>query len=321
MAITFGEAKKLLSQYAGRGGKCPTGSDVNLFVKEVLQYMLYSGTYGNLRKFCFNAVKGCFTAPFELETPLKLKIEGSVGNVWSKWMEFHSSKDMEGCIPASDSLVEEPNLYPTVYELPAGGARVGALATACEEENAYLIVQGLDSSGREVVTDHQGKQVVGEYLRLRKGYLRYTQVQFGKITAVTKSITKGYVQLFWVLGDGATKGFLADYSPLEENPQYRRFKITTRNCGGSVKISVLARIRLKDNYADTEVIPFDNIYALSVAAQGVQAQYNGDSEVAQAKDTIMQDLITRESEYKRVNNGQPIEIFRPLSGGSIINIV
>jgi hypothetical protein len=160
--------------------------------------MLYSGAHGNLRKFCFNAVKGCFTAPFELETPLKLKIDGEVGTVWSKWMEFYNYGEMEGCVPAADSLLEEPNRYPTVYELPAGGARVGALATACEDDSAHLIVQGLDASGREVVTNHGGNQIVGEYLRLRKGILRYTQVTFGKITSVKKSVTNGYVQLFWV---------------------------------------------------------------------------------------------------------------------------
>lgn len=321
MAITFGEAKKLLSQYAGHGGKCPSSIEVNLFVRQVLQYMLYSGTYGNLRKFCFNAVKGCFTAPFELETPLKIKIDGCVGTVWSKWMEFYNYGEMEGCVPAADSLIEEPNLYPTVYELPAGGARVGALATACEDDSAHLIVQGLDPSGREVVTNHEGTQVVGEYLRLRKGLLRYTQVNFGKITAIKKSKTNGYVQLFWVKNDGAFKGFLADYSPLDEFPQYRRFKITTPSCGSNIKVSVLARIRLKDNYGDNEVIPFDNLYALSVAGQAVQAQLNGDPDIAQAKDTTMQDLITRESEYKRVNTGQPVDIFKPLSGGNIDNIV
>lgn len=325
MAVTFGEAKNLLAQFAGRGGKCPNTQEVYLFVKQVLQYMLYSGTYGNLRKFCFNAVDGCFTAPFELEVPLKVKIDSNVGTVWSKWHEFYNYGEMEGCVPASDALYEEPNLYPTVYELPSGGARVGALATACEEVNAYLIVQGLDPSGREVITNHEGKQVVGEYLRLRKGILRYTQVAFGKITAIEKSKTNGYVQLFWVNSEATMKGFLADYSPLEEKPQYRRFKLTTQNCGSNcstcLKVSVLARIRLKDNYADNDIIPFDNLYAISIAGQAVQAQFNGDAAQAQAKDQMMQDLIARESEYKRVSPGQPVDIFYPLSGGSITNIV
>lgn len=321
MAITFGEAKNLLAQFAGRGGKCSNAKEVNLFVKQVLQYLLYSGTYGNLRKFCFNAREGCFTAPFELETPLKIKIEGNVGTVWSKWMEFYNYGELDGCVPASDALYEEPNLYPTVYELPSGGARVGALATACEDEGAYLIVQGLDPSGREVITNHEGTQVVGEYLRLRKGILRYTQVQFGKITAIEKSKTNGYVQLFWVNSDASFRGFLADYSPLEEKPMYRRFRITSANCGCSVKVSVLARIRLKENYADNDILPFDNVYALSIAGQAVQAQFNNDAATAQAKDQMMQDLIARESEYKRAGSGQPVDIFYPLSGGSITNIV
>lgn len=321
MAITFGEARKLLAQFAGQGGKSPASQEVYLFVKQVLQYMLYSGTHGSLRKFCFIAQQGCFTAPFELEAPQKVKIEGFVGTVWSKWHEFGNYGELEGCVPASEALYEEPNQYPTVYELPNGGARVGALATACEEADAHLIVQGLDPSGREVITNHEGTQIVGEYLRLRKGLLRYTQVKFGKITAIEKSKTNGYVQLYWVNPDGNFKGFLADYSPLEEKPMYRRFKITSADCSRNLKISVLARIRLKDNYADNDFLPFDNVYALSVAGQAVQAQLNGDTAGAQAKDATMQELITRESEYKRVTNGQPVDIFYPLSAGSITNIV
>jgi hypothetical protein len=53
----------------------------------------------------------------------------------------------------------------------------------------------------------------------------------------------------------------------------------------------------------------------------VQANFNGDADLAVAKDAAMQDLITRESEYKRVNTGQPVDIYKPLSGGSIKNIV
>jgi len=322
MPILYAEAKKILAQYVGRGGKCANTPDIDLFCRQVFQQLLYSGQHGNIRKFCFQAFKGCVTIPFELEVPIKVKIDGAIGNVWNKWFTWYNINEFDGCLPASTALYEEPNLYPTVYDIPEGGARVGVLATATEADTAHVIVQGTDPTGREVFTTHNGVQIAGEYLRIRRGELRYTQVKFGKITAITKTPTKGYVQLLWVKPDaGGTKGFLADYSPLEEIPQYRRFKITTPDCGPAVNVSILGRIRVKDAYADNDVLPFDNLYALSLAGQIVNKQYNDDVQVADSKQKTLEGVIDKENEYKRGAQGKPIDIYAPLSGGAIRNIV
>lgn len=322
MPITYGDAKLILARYAERGGKCPDAPEVDLFVRKVLQHMLYKGTYGNLRKYCFNALKGCITVPFELETPIKVKIDGKVGTVWDKWLEYYNIGEMEGCVPASDALYEEPNRYPTVYDLPSGGARVGALATACESSDAYLIVQGTDPTGREIFTTHKGERITGEYLSLVKGSLKYTQVNFGNITHVVKSKTAGYVQLFWVRPELSQKGFLADYSPGEEIPSYRRFTLTNPNyCTSTVQVSILGRIRLKDSYSDNDVIPFDNIYALELAGQSMNASYNDQVDLAAAKSKMMEATVAEETEYRRITNGQPVDIMYLTSAGSIKGIV
>ncbi len=114
---------------------------------------------------------------------------------------------------------------------------------------------------------------------------------------------------------------MSDYSPVEERPSYRRFRIVNRSCPSVARISVLGRIRLKPAYSDSDIIPFDNLYSIEVAGQAINAEHNGDLQTSRAKDGFMQELITRESEYKRTGGGQPIECFKPLSGGSIKNIV
>lgn len=321
MPITYGDAKLILARYAERGGKCPDAPEVDLFVRKVLQQMLYKGTYGNLRKYCFNARKGCITIPYELETPVKIKIDSKVGTVWDKWMEYYNIGEMEGCVPASDALYEEPNRFPTVYDIPSGGARVGALATANEDTDAHLIVQGKDLTGREIITNHKGEQISGEYLSLSRGKLKYTQVNFAIITGIQKSRTVGYVQLFWVNPTLNTKGFLADYSPGEEYPSYRRFRLTNPNCSSSVQVSVLGRIRLKDSYADNDIIPFDNLFALELAGQSMNANFNDQVDLAAAKDKLLQNTVAEESEYKRIQNGQPVDIMMLTSAGSIRGIV
>lgn len=313
MAITFLQAKKRLARYMGIGGKCITASTEE-FVLEVLQYMLYQGTDGNLRTFSFYAKNGCITLPYELETPLKVKVENVVGNVFTSFFSYHSNMRMDECDNAFDALYDEPNHYPTVYDLPLGGGCPGIIATCTEDPTSFVIVKGEDLTGRDIFTTHQGEEIHGVKLTPQKGKCVYTNVKFGKITEVIKSPTKGYVQLL-ALDDIKYKHFLADYSPIEETPSYRRMRLKTARCPEKARVTILGRIRLKQAYADLDLIPFDNFYALSIAGQAVNANYNGDADTGTKKDQILEKLIEKEGNYKKPNNGQALEVF-PLTAGS-----
>jgi len=322
MAILWGRAKEILSKYVGTGGVCIDNSAVDSFVRECLEYLLISGEYGNEHKFCFCAQQGCITIPYELETPLKVKIDNRIGTVWDRWFEFHQTKFLEECQPASTALIEDSNYYPTVYNVPTSGARVGVIGTCCEAEDAHVIIKGTDPSGRRIYTFHNGEQISGEYVSIRQGKLTYTQAMFAQVDEVYKTKTIGYVPAFWVNPAEDTKGFLADYSPLEQTPRYRRF-LLTENCWRSCnsKVSVLGRVRLREAYADNDLIPFDNILALNLAGQYVHANYNNEPALAQAKDQALTNVIDKENAHKTIKNGNPIEVFMPTSGGSIGNII
>jgi len=321
VALTYGDARQLLSQWAGRGGICPTAERTKLFVREVMEYMLISGSYGAIRKFTFQAQRGMFTIPYELEAIEKVKIDNVVGSVWDKWFEFHSTRDMCSCVPAGEALFEDANYWATAYDVPASGTKVGVIGTCQEAEGTSIVIQGEDPTGRVIYTYDNGKQIVGERLTIRKGVLTYSEVTFGKITGVLKDITTGYVQLYAVNTTNNAKVFLSDYSPLEEKPSYRRYKLTASNCAPICKVEVLGKVRLKQAYTDNDFIPFDTLYTLSLAAQAVNANYNGDSQTAKAKDDTMMEMINRENTHKRVQNGQPVEVWYPTSPGSIRNIV
>ena len=323
MSITYLDAKRLLAKWAGRGGLSADSQspELDLFCRKVFQHLLISGQHGSLRKFCFNAVKGCITAPYELEVPLKVRIDGNVGTVWNRWFEFYHAGELDKCVPASEALFEESNTFPTVYDLPNEFCRVGVIGTAKEDEDAHCIISGLDPSGREIITNHNGETISGEYLRIKQGVLRYTQAVFGKITGVVKSKTIGYVQLLWHRPELNLRGFLSDYSPFEEIQSYRRFRLTTPNCGSCIKVSVLGKIRIKNHYADNDILPFENLLPLELAAQECNAQSNTDPEMAKAKSNALNDEILKENEYKRIQPGSPVDIYQPLSAGAIKNIV
>lgn len=326
MPVRYADVKKILAQYAGRSGKCysENSEEVDLFTREVLQYMLISGAYGNQRTYCFQARHGCITLPYELEVPLKVKIDDNVGDVWDRWFQFYPNEGVswKGCLEANAALSEEPNLYASAYDIPPAGGHPAVIATAHEAPTAQVIVQGLDMSGREIVTVHEGKQVYGEVLRLRRGEFRYTQIRFSKITGIEKPKTNGYVNLLSYDPELHIRTFLSDYTPYEENPAYRRYKLTYPCRNRIVKVFVLGRIRIKDRYADNEFIPFDNLLAIRLAGQRVNAEGTGDVQTAQAKEGSLQEIIAKESSYRKPTAiGQPIEMFALTSGGAIKNIV
>lgn len=320
MALTFGDVRKEVAEYAGRGGKCVDSPETARFARKVLEHLLISGQYGSIRKFCFVAEKGLFTAPPEFEIALKVRIDGRVGEVWSKWFSYHSvSCELDGCEPAEKILADEPNPVCTAYPLPKGGSILGVLGT-CEEENAFLIVQGKDPTGREIITMFDGEQIVGERFRIKKGELRFGKVMFGEITGILKSKTNGYTQLFAVDPVNRQQKFLGDYSPLEEIPRYKQLRIMSNRCAPLHHVSVLARIRLKDHYTDNDIVPFESTLPLTIAAQRLFAESNNDLNVVNAKKASLKEFIEGEAAYKKGGGTFKVDVFVPLSGGAIKNI-
>lgn len=323
MALTFKEVKDRVAQYAGRGGKCPNSEQVNRFAREVLESLRIQGVWGNVRKFCFIAQKGCFAAPPELDVPLKVRIDNKVGNIWSKWYAFHTvSSDIDGCIPADKVLIQEPYYTPTAFDLPPEGARIGVLGLCAEEAGTSLTIKGKDITGREVIFQFEdGETRVGERFDIGKEF-RVGQVHWGQITEVVKDRTNGYVQLWAIHPHSMEKiHFLADYSPVEELPQYRKFQLQSANCGDFAHVTVLGRIKLKEYYADNDIVPFENRMAITLMAQRLQAEELNNVEVAAYKRQAVKDFLADENQFKRTPQGSPVEVFYPLSGGTVKNIV
>ncbi len=165
MIITFGEAKSELAQYAGKAGRCSDDTQVDLFVKEVIQQLLFRGANGNLRKWVFHTQNGMFTAPPDLELPLKIKIDGEVGTSFDKWYEFYDHNTLSDCSPCEEGLFEENNIFFTAFDLPPQGARILAKPLCSEAVDAHFIITGKNEFGEEIFMPHKGEQFKGEFVR------------------------------------------------------------------------------------------------------------------------------------------------------------
>lgn len=328
MPLTMGRAKEQLAQYAERGGLCPDDKGVHDFVLEVLQYVLFKGPNAALKSFCFQARRGCITIPYDLEVPLKVRMNGRVGDVWSSWFKYYDVGNYDrswfgndpSCMPADRALTEIPGHFPTVYQVPEGGSKIGVLGIVDEACDAHLIVKGVDPTGREIFSFQDGQQVSGEYLTIQKGKINYTTFCFAKITDIVKTKTNGPAVLYAVDPDKNYRYFLSEYTALEEIPQYKRFKLELR-CRENAEIDVMGRIRLRENYHDTDVLPVDNILLLKTAAQGIQLGHNMDYQGFQIKNVQVEGLVDDENRYKKVSPGQPIDMYDATSPGAISGIV
>lgn len=322
MSLTFGKAKELCQPYCGTSGKAFDSKELHNFTLKALQYLLITGSPGGEKLFIINTGRGFFTAPYELETPLKLLVNGRVGNAVNKWFEFRSRPgNCDSYLECADLILEDTDTYFTAYDGPSE-FQVGVKATQNGECDKLFIVSGFDTSGREVYTQHKGATISGELLEIPDNLatIKWTNVYFSKITGISKDVTNGYLSCYWRDRNG-TIGFLSDYAPVEENPSYRRFQLNIPECSEFSKISIIGRTRLKETYADNDRIPFDNYYNIEVAAQQIQSQLSKQPELAAQQDQFLTKLVERESTHKKLNNGLPIEQFFYTSGGTIQGIV
>jgi hypothetical protein len=303
MIITLGQAKEFLAEYAGKKGKCAPSETTRLFVMEVVQQLLHRGANGNLRKWCFHLCDGCFTAPSDMEVPLRVKIDGYPNQVWSKWYEFYDVHSVE-CESKSfkPGLYEEPNTFFTIYDLPTTGARIAPIPLEEEGEDAYIIIQGEDVNGRDVFTYSNGVHIHGEKLPISREKPVFSRTVFSKITGIEKSRTCNHVRLYWQTHEGdrvLSRGLLSEYRPNDLNPSYKRFRVPEARCDCCVKVEVIGRVKLLDSYHDNDVLPITNIGAMRSMAMTIQSERTNNIQEANFHNSRVGQAIEDENQYHK----------------------
>lgn len=321
MRITLGQARKALAPYAGKNGKCETSDDTRLFVIRCIERLLRKGAHGNEKKWEFCTDRECFTAPANLEVPLKFSIDGFPERVWSKWYEFYDGGPLSGeCHNASGGLQEEANEVFTIYDLPPEGARIVAIPVQ-DEPGATITVQGIDCEGQEIYTQHNGIQLSGEKLDVSLTAPTYSTKVFKKIIGITKTKTNNYVRLYWFNPVTKQQGLLAQYAPYETIPSYKRWRVIPLRGreGCYAKISVLGRVRMLDYFHDNEILPITNLDALIVVAQGIQSEATDNFNGAAFKARLADALLRDENEYNQ-SGEEGFDITIVTSGGGMENL-
>lgn len=304
MIITFNQARQLIARYAGKSGYCATSPEVANFVKVVLQELLSKGVNGNLRKWVFYTQNGLFTAPPDLELPVSVRIDGETihrpGFVYDKWYEFYDQSTLAECVPWEEGLVEEINTYFTSYDLPACGSQILAIPFCKEDDDAHFIIGGTDRKGREIYLPNDGIIDKGERLSISKDEPRFTEAFFKSINFLSKTKTNHYVRLYAYNPENKKRSLLGEYRPTDTLPSFRRFRVVeSQRNRGFLKVTILGRVRVQDDYSENDVLPVTNPRALRLMAQTIQAEDNDSIQIASYKNKRVDEVIDSENYAKR----------------------
>lgn len=325
MLITFEQGFKYVGPFLGKNGyaECdiidPTARLHFCVLLE--QYVNRNGTE---KKFCIRTCDNCFTYPRDMAKAIKVKINGKVETVGSFWYEFQDGVDCSEDNWGLAGIVQEPNTFPTVFDVPKTGAYVLAeLSKFCKnKEGLTTIIQGLDAeSNEEVYTQHKGELIKGEVLTLEPGVSKRTNKRFSKITNIIKDETLDWVQYRYQSNKSDTPRFLSKMAPRETVGEFRRGKLTGHEMddGCCYELTILGRVLVRSDYHNNDVIPVSSLEALRQTAEAMQAAANNNIPVLTAKLQLADRIMDDKHEYDRVGE-EPFNFVRVLSAGSIRHI-
>lgn len=228
--LTLGEARNRREIYRLiENGSCPTSQVVVDRINEAQERLLPKFKGGNLKGvYTFCAYDCCVTLPRELEAILAYSLDCQPAQVFNRWYEYVGSGvgmqdgNLDGIMDAGECV--------TFRDL-CGDKKIRVYCDLNEDEDAEILVRGLDSDGNEVMTYHDSEWILGEYISLAPTYPQVSTNTFSKITSIVKPVTLGFVRLYQYDVDDAWESAIGVYAPDETLPSYHRYRIKNLCCG------------------------------------------------------------------------------------------
>lgn len=160
--------------------------------------------------------------------------------------------------------------FPTFKDITPG-SMVRVYWTNPADNTKRIFFGGTDSTGLPIYSIDSGHQVDGFFLNLDavQPFVEY-MVPIGTLTAISKDITYGPVQVFEVSLTTGDQTLIAVLAPNETNASYRRYYLhglPRRCCECSVategaQVSALAKLEIVPVAVDTDYLLIGNIPAL-----------------------------------------------------------
>jgi len=146
--------------------------------------------------------------------------------------------------------------------------------TEVEDNYSEIIIKALDDDGHKIYSTYQGATIEGLAYDLADAPINIA-LNISKVYGVTKSVTSGHVQLFYV--DGADEVLIGDYEPGERVISYRRYLVPD----GQEAVTGIFKRRHQWAYSDNDVLYPDNLEALKLGLLALNNEEKADIERAQ----------------------------------------
>lgn len=302
-----------ISRYA-QGGACPDSEAAMSLLRRVHEHLAFNGATGHLQKWCLCAKEGCFSAPEELELPIKYIDNGRVHRVWDHRAEFLQQANEYECEKGIAGIIQDINTYYTEYDPPSRPVTIAIKSLGDEDVCGTITIRGNGVDGNPIRTHYDDMPVDGEVLEIDNVPKRTQALFNGQLGQIVKTVTKYPVEVRWYDPETKEDGFLALLPARNEVTTFRRFRLS-ENCEGTRRLIVLGRIRFKNWYEPNDVLPFtsENLYIHT--ADMIYLRDSNSLENSVAKETMVQNEIIRQNEYSKTPTSI-ISVGSPLSSSA-----
>lgn len=273
MYYTFAQAKLKLARFAD-GGTCGVGQAINDAVEMLSATESWRCMERIVRIYAYDQV---IPLPQNVAAIMRATIEGTPSHIWGTDYQFISSGVGDLDFQASGlGLTDIGGGQCVMFDIPDGKmVKLFAISDIPADKGKILKLRVLVADG----TERNWAVPIGAWLGQIPGQIDGAQTSYTPpCVKVDKVIIpdalSGYVSLYGQAFDDETDiRFLGKYHPAITVPDFRRYRINQAlpaAVGGvPTALNILAQVRL--NFVplveDTDVIPFDSLFAVQTMIQ------------------------------------------------------
>jgi hypothetical protein len=316
----YSDFQDQMARVAGTTGMSPTDPRVmdqtNLAIQELMDEADWPSLVARLQ---FNITKPRIVVPSDFDRILYLTINRTPLPMQSPWYEFIGDGpdylDSPYGVPPSDSSAQAlinrfvgvldreqmatfedvpqdgntylPTIYGTANELTAGNPN-----------RPVLVLQGYDNNNNWIrtISASSGTWIDGMELPINGDtppYASQGTIPISQVTAITKPVTNGYVNLYAT--NGSNNVFLGSYAPQDTVPYYRSYRIPGLNEGTKYQVVARLRRRFRPIVSPADFLLITNLPALVTMLQAIYYREAKDLQNYTAYKQTAVDILRKEA--------------------------
>lgn len=270
--LTLGDVREVVAEELA-GGSCPESAEVLRRINVALRWLWEENTYLQQKELvCYRLDSCCLVLDREhaaLDRALRFK-DGCCGfpvELKNRRWKVQNTKNFSCCVATS---LTEIGTVPVHRQLPEDGGpwRLMAMSERKEDDGVSLRVEGLDVDGKPVFWYAEtGENIpIASNDPLEPVAPVYSQWAMSRVTAVTKSKTRGYVWLYGYNPVTEERVELARYHPLDRTPAFAAYEVqgmcecpTPEN---PIVLQGFAIPAFREVHFDWDVLPVQSLHAV-----------------------------------------------------------